>query len=170
VCANRAKNILATRPPSCPLAVRSPLRGCRRSRDEREGLAEDGFAACLHDWPMGEHDPVEVPREDALQGGPRRRLVTKPEFHVQVRPRPLVDTVQAHHEAHEQRAPRIGRLYEVGHDEGAALLVVEHHLPQQPFSPEERLLEVLGPSRLRLVPEHPVEREIGPFSNRPGAA
>ena len=52
-------------PPGAPLpALASPE--CRRSREERVGLAQDGFPAGLHDGPVGEHDPVEVPREDAL--------------------------------------------------------------------------------------------------------
>ncbi len=52
-------------PPGGPLpALASPE--CRRSREERVGVAENGFSAALHDWPVGEHDPVEVPGEDAL--------------------------------------------------------------------------------------------------------
>jgi hypothetical protein len=57
----------------------SALAECPRSREERVGLAEDGLPSALHNRPVAEHDPVEVPREDALQGGPRRRLVAKPE-------------------------------------------------------------------------------------------
>ncbi len=52
-------------PPGGPLPALVPSE-CQRSREERVDLAEDGFPAALHDQPVGEHDPVEVPAEDAL--------------------------------------------------------------------------------------------------------
>ncbi len=56
---------------ACPMPLGGPLPAlvppeCQRSREERVGVAQDGFPAGLHDWPVGEHDPVEVPGEDAL--------------------------------------------------------------------------------------------------------
>jgi hypothetical protein len=69
-------------------------------------------------------------------------------------------TVQAQQDASERRAPRIGRLHEVGRDECAALPVAEHHLLLQPVPPKDGLLEVSGLPRLRLVSEHPVERSV----------
>ena len=111
---------------------------------------------------MGEDDSLEIPGSDAFEGLGRCLGIVRVEAVLRRCHRLRSDAPES-----RKRPPEDGRglavevLDEVGHDQGARGSVKEDDLREEDVAADFRLVELGGPTGIRLIAENAIEGEVG---------